>query len=481
MTYAPTPVRSEPDAPTVSADATASDFAARGPLLLLLGSGIVWLVISEILGLIASIQLHSPHFLAQYSFLTHGRVDALQESAFIYGWAANAGLAIGTWVLARLGGNPLRATNWLVAGTVFWNLGLTVGLVGIAVGDLTSFSLFQLPRYVQPLMLAAYAAMALAGFLAWTGRRIDGTFASQWYALAALVLFPWLSSLAQLVLLWSPLRGVTQNIGAAWYAQGVWAFWLAPFALAGAYYVAARSSKQVLPNYDASALAFWILIAVGSWIGGRHLVGGPVPAWVGTLAVVGSIVLLVHYGIVGANLRILWGVQGTSAGFIRLGLIAYLLTGIFETLTSFRGVAVETQFTFLDVAIQQLALYGGLTMLFFGTIYFMVPRLTGHAWASSSLTWGHRILVVAGVSLLVVTLAVAGWTQGVDLLDPKTPFGDIFDHIKLTLLVFSGAQLVLIGANLLLLVNFLQTISTSVTTDLVALSPVRLTREAPAP
>ncbi len=480
MTNVPTTARPAPLAGPASADATAIDAAARGPLLLLLGSGIVWLVISGILALIASLQLHSPHFLSHCSFLTFGRADALRETTFIYGWAGNAGLAIALWLLGRLGGNPLRAANWVFVGGAFWNLGVLAGLVGIATGDMTSFSLFQLPRYVQPFLVVAYGAIAISGVLAWMGRRTDQTYAAQWYAVAALFLFPWLSSAAQLVLLWSPLRGVAQAVGAGWYAQGVWSVWLAPIALAAAYYLVPKVSGRVLPNYEFASLGFWTLIFVGSWTGGRHLVGGPVPAWIATMGTVAGIVLLIHYVIVALNLRVIFGVRGTAASFVRFGLIAYLLVGLVETLSGFRSVALETQFTFFDVALQQLALYGAVSMIFFGAIYFMVPRLTGNGWASTGLTVGHRVLVSLGIVALVVTLAVAGWTQGSDLLDAKLAFGDIIGRAKLTLLITSGAQIALLCANVLLLVNFLQTISATVVADVTALSPLRETSEASA-
>lgn len=480
MTNVPTPARPAPTAAAVAADVTAIDLAARGPLLLLIGSGIVWLVISGILALIASIQLHSPHFLSGYSFLTHGRIEAMRETAFVYGWAGNAGLAIGVWMLGRLGGNLLRALNWMFTGAAFWNIGLTAGLVGIAIGDMTSFSLFELPRYAQPIMVVAYGAVAISGVLAWTGRRHDVTYASQWYVVAALFLFPWLSSVAQLVLLWSPLRGVAQNVAAAWYAQGAWSLWLAPLALAAAYYIVAKQSGRVLPNYDSAPLGFWSLIFVGAWTGGRHLVGGPVPAWIATVAVVASVVLLVHYLIVALNLRAAWGNRGTAASFIRLGVIAYLLAGVLDAITAFRSVALETQFTFFSTALEQLALYGALSMIFFGAIYFMVPRLTGHGWLSDSLTTGHRVLVTVGVIVLVVALGAAGLMQGADLLNPKTAFATIVAHAKLPLLIVSAAQLVLLGANVLLLVNFLLTISRSVVVDVIALNPIQQTSEASA-
>lgn len=452
MITSPTNARFEPAAK--AAEVTVVDTHARGPLLLLVGSGLAWLVLSGVLALIASIQLHSPAFLGNCPWLTYGHTQALRETAFVYGWAANAGLAIALWVLGRLGGYPLRALNWVFVGTLFWNLGVTVGLVGIALGDMTSFSLLQMPRYVQPLLVVAYCAIAISGVLAWNGRRTQGTYASQWYAAAALFVFPWLITAAQVVLLWSPLRGTLQAVAAGWYAQSLWSLWLAPLALAGAYYIVPKVSGRALRSYDFAPLGFWTLVFIGGWTGGRHLIGGPVPAWIPTIAVVACCMLLFHYFVLFLNLRVAAGTGGTALGFIKFGLVAYLLGGVLDAITSFRGVAVETQFTFLATAMEQLGLYGGISMMFFGGIYYMIPRLTGRPWASIGLTVGHRFLVTCGIILLVVTLAVAGWTQGTELLNDKVGIGDVFSRIRLTLMINSGAHLVLLAANMLLLLNF---------------------------
>lgn len=447
------------NAPTnaASAEVTPIDTQARTPLLLLVGSGLVWLVVSGLFALITSIQLHSPQFLADCSIFTHGRAQAIRETAFVYGWAANAGLAIGLWILGRLGGNLLRALNWTVVGTLFWNLGVTAGLVGIAVGDMTSFSLLQLPRYVQPLLVVAYGAIALSGILAWGGRRNDSTYASQWYAVAALFLFPWLLIAAQAVLVWMPVRGTAQAVAAGWYAQGAWALWLAPLALAAAYYIIPKTSGRVLPSYDFAPLGFWTLLFLGSWTGGRNLIGGPVPAWIASLAVVASSMVLFHYLVVFLNFRVATAATGNGAKYIRFGLAAYLLWGLFEFLTSFRGVAIETQFTLITPALETLGLYGAISMIFYGAITYMVPRVAGQAWSSAALLAGHRILVMVGILLLVVALTAAGWAQETALHDAKDSLGAILTGMKTWLLLATVANLILLGANFLLFVNFART------------------------
>jgi cytochrome c oxidase cbb3-type subunit 1 len=347
-------------------------------------------------------------------------------------------------------------------------------------GDATGHALFQLPRYVQPLLLVAYGAIAVAGVLAWSGRRSEATFASQWYVFAALFLFPWLFSVAQVTLLWVPLRGVLQAITAGWYAQGVFSLWLAPLALAVAYYVVPKVTGRVLPAYQFASVGFWTLIVIGSWTGGRHLIGGPAPVWISSLAIASCSLLVFHYFIVLLNLRGAIAGGGTVLNLTAFGLLAYVLGGVADAFTSIRGFAVITQFTFFTQAQQQLALYGGISMLFFGALYFALPRLTGKAWNSGALVSGHAVLSVVGVLLLVVSLGGAGWVQGHELLNPAAKFSDIALLTRPWLLAATAAQAVLLLGNLILVVNFLQTLAAKPVVSTAPLFRAPATMEATA-
>ena len=157
MTSAPLTPAAVPPA----SDPGAIDRSARWALLLLLASGLLWLAVGGVLALVHSIQLHTPGFLAASEWFTFGRTQAAAETALVYGWAANAGFAVALWLLGRLGGAPLRGLGLVKIGGAFWNLGVTLGVVGILAGDLTSFSLLQTPAYVQPLLLVAFAAIGV--------------------------------------------------------------------------------------------------------------------------------------------------------------------------------------------------------------------------------------------------------------------------------------------------------------------------------
>jgi cytochrome c oxidase cbb3-type subunit 1 len=439
---------------TLKSELAPADASSKIPLLFLLVSGLVWLVISGVLSLVASVQLHTPGFLSGCAFLTYGRMTVYAETAFVYGWIANTGLALALWVLGRLAGEPIRAQNWVIGGTMFWNLAVTGALVGVAAGDATGFAFLGLPKYVQLMMLFSYGAIAVSGLLAWSGRLRQVSYASHWYAAAALFLFPWLLSIAHVMLFAVPARGVVQAIIAGWFAQSAWTLWMAPLALSVAYYVVPKVTGKTLPSYEFASLGFWCLMFVGGLTGGRHLLGGPVPAWIPSVAVVSCALLFFHTFVVTLNLRGAFTGNGIALKFIAFGLAAYLVGAVGDALTSFRDVAVHTQFTYFDEAQKQLALYGAASTILFGGVYYALPRITGKAWLSGALVRAHLFLSVAGILLLVASLTIAAVTQSQGLLEASVPFADIVKNTHPWLQGATVAQAVLLLGNLLFLVNF---------------------------
>jgi cytochrome c oxidase cbb3-type subunit 1 len=433
---------------------TPTDSASKYTLLFLLASALGWLVFGGILAVVAALQLHTPTFLSGCRFVTYGRMTVMAETCFVYGWLANAGLALVLWVLGRLAGEPLRAQNWAWGGTIFWNTAVTGAVIGIACGDATGYALLGLPKYVQLLLFASYIAIAIPGLLAWTGRLRQVSFASHWYGAAALFLFPWLLSIVHVMLFAVPVRGVLQPIIADWYTQCAWSLWLAPMILAVAYYVVPKSTGRVMASYEYASLGFWTLIFIGGLTGGRHLIGGPVPAWIPSLAVVSLALLLFHTLIVFLNLKgaVTGGTIATK--FITFGLAAYILGALVDVVTSFHGVALHTQFTLFDEAQKQLALYGAATTVLFGGIYFALPRITGKAWFSGALVKAHLTLTVVGILLLLASLTLASVTQSQELLDKNIPLGDIAGHMQVWLAAAIIAQVILLLGNVAFVANF---------------------------
>jgi len=283
--------------------------SCRVPLLVLLLSAAVWLVIGSGFALVSSIKFHSPEFLAGSAWLTYGRAHPAASSAFLYGFCIQSGLGVSLWLLARLGGTEL-AQGWAAAaGAVFWNLGVTLGILGVLAGDRTGFNALELPGYATPLVFLGYVLIGVCGALTFHQRRERRLYVSQWFLFAALFWFPWIYSTAQLLLLTFPVRGVMQSVIAWWFADNlelVW-FWLA--GLAAVFYFVPKLARRELQNRNLALCAFWVILLFGSWGGIPN--SAPVPAWMPALSTLGTVLTSVALLAVGLSV---WKTAGRSGG-----------------------------------------------------------------------------------------------------------------------------------------------------------------------
>jgi cbb3-type cytochrome oxidase subunit 1 len=83
-------------------------------------SAAVWFLISSILGLLVSIKLHSPNFLAHCPWLTYGRIRPVQLDSLVYGFAASAAFGVTLWLFCRLGRTRLVAPGILLLALAPW-------------------------------------------------------------------------------------------------------------------------------------------------------------------------------------------------------------------------------------------------------------------------------------------------------------------------------------------------------------------------
>jgi cytochrome c oxidase cbb3-type subunit 1 len=97
------------------------------------------------------------------------------------------------------------------------------------------------------------------------------------------------------------------------------------------------------------------------------------------------------------------------------------LQGSFEALRSVQQVAHFTHFT---VAHAHLGAYGFVTMVLFGAIYFMMPRILHWEWPFPRLISWHFWLAAVGILIYFGGLTYGGWLQGLAMLDASRPFMD---------------------------------------------------------
>lgn len=433
------------------------DVSCRTPLLVLFISAAVWLVIGSVFALIASLKFHSPNILADCPWLTYGRVRPVANNCLLYGFCLQTGLGVGLWLLARLGGAPL-AQAWLVTlGAKLWNLGVTVGVIGILAGDATGFENLELPPYAALILFLGYLLVAVWSLLTFHQRRERQLYVSQWFLFAALFWFPWIYSTANLLLVTFPLRGAAQAVVAWWYSDNLLVVWLGLVGLAAIFYFVPKLTNRELHSRYLALFAFWALILFGSWGGIPN--SAPLPAWMPALSTVATVltlfailtVVLNIYGTLEGNCSKL--LAGPTLNFIGFGVIAFIVAGLMNALGSFSQISRVTNFTWFTPAQTYLNVYGFFAMTMFGAIYYILPCLTGIEFPSPKLVRAHFWVAAIGILLIVVPLATGGILQGYKLQNPSVAFMDILKSTLPFLRVSTIGDLLLLLGHLIFLGN----------------------------
>jgi len=108
--------------------------------------------------------------------------------------------------------------------------------------------------------------------------------------------------------------------------------------------------------------------------------------------------------------------------FTVFGAIAYTVFSLVGILISLRSVATYVHFTQVSVAYSHLGLYAFFTMIMFGAMYYIVPRLVGREWRYASMIKLHFWASTYGIGLMVLMLLAGGMVQGRDLNNAALSF-----------------------------------------------------------
>jgi cytochrome c oxidase cbb3-type subunit 1 len=398
-----------------------------------LSCAVVWLIVGSLAGLTSSIKLHEPDWLVQQAWLTFGRIRTIHLNVVAYGWAPMSAFGIAMWMLPRLLKTPLIGGRFAILGCMLWNAGLIAGIGCIAAGISDGMEWLEIPWQVDILLIAGGSMIGLPLVYTLQARKVDHLYVSVWYMGAALFWFPILFLIANLPAVHFGVEQATMNW---WFGHNVLGLFYTPMALASVYYFLPKIIGRPVQSYNLSLLGFWSLAFFYGQVGGHHLVGGPVPAWLITLSIVQSVMMVVpvlsfsvnqHMTMRGYFSKLLYS---PTLRFIVLGGMMYTASSLQGSIEALRSISTVAHFTHFTVAHAHLGLYGFFTMVMFGAIYFVMPRVMSWEWPYPSLIAAHFWLVVLGFSIYFIGLSIGGWLQGLLMLDATKPF---MDSVKVTM------------------------------------------------
>ncbi len=407
------------------------DRSAAGVVAVFFLSAVFWLLVGSLLALVASIKMHTPGFLTGWEWLTFGRVRPAHLNTVIYGWGSMAGVGVLLWLQARLSRVRLPLRLPLLVAAAIWNVVVAGGTVAILSGFQTGVEWLEFPLPWALTLSAAFLVIMTASVMMFTGRKVTHVYVSQWYLFGAVLWFPFLYVLANGLIHGNLTRGVVQATANWWFAHNVLGLWFTPIGLAAIYYLLPKVVGRPIHSYHLSLLGFWTLALFYNWAGTHHLVGGPIPAWLITVGIVGSVMMFIPVTTVAVNhhmtmvgrfhlLR-----RSPTLRFIVFGGMAYTLVSWQGSTQALRSVNEVTHFTHYTVAHAHLGVYAFFTMTMFGAIYYIAPRLTGRAWASDRLIRVHFWCTAVGMAMYWTILSWGGVLQGLAMNDPDVPFLDV--------------------------------------------------------
>jgi cytochrome c oxidase cbb3-type subunit I len=73
-------------------------------------------------------------------------------------------------------------------------------------------------------------------------------------------------------------------------------------------------------------------------------------------------------------------------------------------------------------------MYAFFTMVMFGSIYYIMPRLLLKEWPSATLIRTHFWATAIGITFYWVELSIGGWIQGTEMNNASIPFIDVVQH-----------------------------------------------------
>ena len=427
------------------------DQDARTVVISFILSGIFWLLLGSVLAILASFKLHWPQFLDQAAYLTFGRVRPLHLNTMVYGWASMTGSGVGLWILMRTLRVTIPYKRLLFLSLTIWNISLLIGSIQLLAGITHGMEWLEIPFGPAVGMVVSILMITFVALMMLFNKATKHLYISVYYIIAGFLWIPSLLLIAYIPEYSSPIEGGMNW----WYAHNALGLWFTPLCLAAAYFFIPKVTGRPIYSYWLSLLGFWSLALFYNWNGFHHLIGGPVPTWAITVSIAASVMMIIpvvtvavnhHMTVYGAFDRV---VNSPTLRFVVFGAMSYTvvsLQGSFQALRSFNEII---HFTHYVIAHAHIGMYAFVTMVLFGSVYYIMPRILQWEWSSKKLIKLHFWLAALGIILYVVALQIGGIHQGILLNNPDVPFMDIVNTMIPYLQSRSFAAIMLTAAHLI--------------------------------
>jgi len=390
-----------------------------------LGTATFWLVAGTSIGEYLGIKFVSPD-VDHVSWLSFGRLRPVHTNMVFWGWSSLAMIGLGYYVVTTVSNAIIFSIKLGYRGLILLNSAVITGSLCLVAGINNGGGEYR--EYIWPVMglFAAGVIITLYNYLKTiASRKTKEIYISNWYIIAALMFLtvivivgyaPW----------WQ--NGLGETIVQGYYMHQAVGMWFMLFNLGLIYYFLPQQLNTPIYSYSLGILAFWSQILFYTLIGTHHFIFSSIPWWLQTVAIVGSMGMLIP--VFAGTTNFLMTMRGNyhkisrsyTLPFYLVGIIFYFTGSTQGTAEAFRETNLVWHFTDFTVAHSHLTMYGIIAFMLWASIYTLVPRLTGKE-PKQSLVGAHFWMALIGMLFYTIPLMLGGtlkgiaWGQGKPFID----------------------------------------------------------------
>jgi cytochrome c oxidase cbb3-type subunit 1 len=415
------------------------------------------------IGMLTALKFIMPT-VGEIEYLSLPRVRMLHTNVNLFGWLLQANMGILFWILPRILHTRLFSEKLGVAMGILYNLTLIGGFTSIMLGRVKNVEYGEIPVPFDYLIAVCWVMFAINIFGTVAIRKVKYLYVTVWYTLGAVIWTTFVYITGNMFSQLPMVAGVNQANLIWFYVHNAVGLIFTPLGVAIAYYLIPKQLNTPIYSHKLSMVGFWVISFVYVWTGAHHMLHGPQPYWLQTVAIIFSFSLVIPVVAVVTNF---FGTFATAPRKIRMkgpipkllmmGTVYYIFTCLQGPFQSIRSVNIIVSKTDWVVGHAHMALFGTFSFYAMAGIFYVVPKLTGRKLYSEKMgDLTFWIMTLSSIPFFAV-LWISGVIQGFAWLNPENTFVQTLaalKHAHVTRFVTGGG---IFAAYFLFLYNVMQT------------------------
>ncbi len=388
-----------------------------------LGSAVGWLIFGSLVGQYVGMKFIWPE-IDHISWLSFGRLRPVHTNAVFWGWASMAMLGLGYFVVSRTCNTKIFSPRMAWVSLILINTSVLLGSLSLMNGISNGGGEYR--EYIWPiaLLFALGLLLSLYNYVKTiANRNTTEIYVSNWYIMGACT---WTLILVTIGYLPFYQNGLGETIIQGYHMHQAVGMWFMTFTLGLVYYFLPQALNKPIYSYALGVLAFWTQMLFYTLIGTHHFIFSPLPWSLQTIAIVFSMGMLIP--VIAGTTNFLMTFRGSWTAlkssyvlpFLLVGVVFYFIGSGQGTMQAFRYSNLVWHFNDFNVAHSHMTMYGIITFLMWGGMYYLLPRLTNNR-LSEFWVGVHFWMALVGLLIYMWSLMIGGTLKGISWLNEE-PF-----------------------------------------------------------